>query len=488
MQTITDVMMSFKSVERIVFEVMCQVGQELISEYLKKCDNLILALRDTKEYRFVRFGTTTIKTLLGEVVYTRRCYKKASGGHTFLLDEALGIENGAGLISENLAEQIVIECLETSFRKAGENISSHTGQSISGVGAWGVLQRFGGKLGKQKERLEELDQEGVEGQLGCISSRVLFEELDDVWIPMQKEKRAKKGSPDAANDKKSGKKPIHVGTAYTGWEQMKDGKFRILDKFAYADFGLSGEFTRDFEMLLRQRYDMDGVECRVMNGDGADWIKSAAEENDSILQLDKFHRSRAVLKAVSDKKDQHTVFNAINEKDVDKVLSTIGGLIEKEADEPTREKLNKLHVYFYNNKDSLLTWKESGIELPESPPGVTYRNLGIQESSNCDLITQRMKHRKGSWSKSGGANMAKILCFRNTIGLDIVLGMLPAPTGIEVSADMLSSAKAPTHDGKGYDAAWLHADMPFDQAFKTHGREAIREMLRKRQLSDWAFL
>ena|GEM_PF-448235 len=488
MEKITEDIMNFKELEKLVFTIMCEVGRELIAETLKRFDLRLLALRNTEKYRLVNFGTTTIKTLMGEVPYTRRYYKKQSGGYTFLLDEVLEIENGYGLVSENLAERIIIECLEKPFRKAAESISSHTGQPISGVGAWGVLQQFGEKLKKQKERLEVLDREGVEEQLGGISTRVLFEELDDVWIPMQKEQRGKKGSPKVANAKKTGKKPIHVGTAYTGWEQTKDGKFRTLDKFAYAGFGASNEFTREFEMLLRQRYDMDGVERRVMNGDGADWIKSAAEESDSLLQLDPFHRSRAVLRAVSDKKDQRTVFDAINEKDVDKVLTAIGGLISKAADEPTREKLKKLYGYFYNNKDTLLTWKERGIELPDSPPGVVYRNLGVQESTNCDLITQRMKHRKGSWSTSGGSNMAKILCFRNTIGLDTVLGMLPEPTGGANQEDVLSSAKVPTFDGKGYDAAWLHADMPFEQAFKTHGREAIRGMLRKRRLSDWAFL
>jgi hypothetical protein len=317
---------------------------------------------------------------------------------------------------------------------------------------------------------------------------VLFEELDDVWIPMQKEQRSKKGSSEAVASKKTGMKPIHVGTAYTGWEQMKDGTYRTLNKFAYADFGTSSEFTSTFEMLLRQRYDIDGVERRVMNGDGADWIKSEADESDSILQLDPFHRSRAVLRYVSDKKDQRTVFDAINDKNVDKVLAAVRELIAKATDAPTQEKLNKLYSYFYNSKESLFTWQERGIELPQAPPGVVYRNLGVQESSNCNLITQRMKHRKGSWSKSGGSNMAKILCFRNTIGLSTAMGILPEPTGTGILADTLSSSKTPVYDGKGYDAAWLHATMPIDQTFKTHGREAIRGLLRKRPLSGWALL
>lgn len=488
MEKITEGLIDFKRFEKIVFEVMCKTGRELIGEYLKRFDGQILAMRDTKEYRFVRFGTTAIKTLFGEVSYTRRCYKGRSSGYTFLLDEAMGIGSGYGLVSENLAEQIIIECLDKSFRKAAKSISSLTGQSISGVGAWGVLQQFGEKLDIQEKRLKELDQEGATGHLGNLSGSVLFEELDDVWIQMQKERRRKKGGSAAAAGKKTGKKPMHAGTAYTGWEQTRDGKFRTMDKFAYAGFGTANEFTTTFEMLLRQRYDMDGVERRVVNGDGAEWIRTAAEENDSILQLDPFHRSRAVLRAVSDKKDQGALFNAIGEKDVDKALAVIDGLIANAADESAMKKLQELYSYFCNNKDTLLTWQERGIELPKPPPGVVYRNLGVQESSNCDLITQRMKHRKGSWTINGGANMARALCFRNTIGLDTVLGMLPEPTGAGLPADVLSSAKAPVCDGKGYDGAWLHADMPFDQAFKTQGREAIRGMLRKRRLADWALL
>ena len=305
---------------------------------------------------------------------------------------------------------------------------------------------------------------------------------------MQRDKRRKRCEAIKAKPVKTGKKPIHIGTAYIGWEQTKDGKFRTLDKFAYAGGGTSGEFTSTFEMLLRHRFDMDGIQCRVTNGDGESWIKTAAEESDSILQLDPFHRSREIMRCVGDKDAQGILFDAFKEKDVDKALSIIETLIAKETDEKPLEKLKKLYGYFSNNRDNLLTWQERGIEMPEPPEGVVYRNLGVQESSNCDLITQRMKHRKGSWSRVGGDHMAKILCFRNTVGLDTMLGVLPEATDAKISTDVLSSAKAPTHDGKGYDAAWLHADMPFEQAFKTNGREAIRGMLRKRPLYDWAFL
>jgi hypothetical protein len=471
---------SFKDFEKSIFAVMCQAGQQIMCEYLKICDRIILAERDTKEYRVIKFGTTTIKTLMGEVTYTRRYYKKRSGGYEYLLDEAMGINNGCGLVSENLVGQIITECTEKSYRKAAASISGITGQGISAMGAWGVLQRFNRKLEKQEERLNELDKNGITGQLGNLPSKVLFEEMDDVWLSMQKETRRKKDEPVAAEEKKTGKKPIHIGIAYTGWKQADNGKYNTIDKFAYAGFGGTDKFASIFEMLLRHRFDMDGIEQCVMNGDGASWIKSAAEESGVILQLDPFHRSRAVMRGVCDKNARSAIFDALKEKDVDKATTLIANLIAEATDEPTRDKLEKLYSYFYGNKVSLLTWHERGLELPEPPEGVVYRNLGVQESSNCDFITQRMKHRKGSWSIIGGGYMAKTLCFRNTIGIDIMRGILPDMATVVNHTGTLSASKAPIYDGKGYDAAWLHADMPFEHTFMTNGREAIKNLLRQR--------
>ena len=489
MATIPEGIIDFKTLEKLVFQKTCQVACSIMAQYLEQCDKIVKALRDTKEYELVDpKREKTIKTLMGEVSYKRAYYRKRSGGYIFLLDDILGIGNNYGLISENLAEQIVVECSEKPFRKAAATISNISGQGISAMGVWNVLQQCGEKVQEQEERLQELDNCGTTGQLGNVESQVLFEEMDDVWLPMQKEKRRKAGSPDEEGTKKTGKKPIHVATAYTGWCQEKDGRYATVDKLAYASFGDVKGFVSDFEILLRQRFDMDGVERRVTNGDGASWIKTAAEDNDTILQLDPFHRSRAIMRAISNKEDRAKVFSAIREKDVEKVLHVIYELITKASDDTTREKLGKLLGYFYENKDSLLTWQERGIDLPAPPEGIVYRNMGVQEANNCDLITHRMKHRKGSWSIQGANHMAKILCFRHTIGFEAMLGPMPVAHPVEDVPEPLSAAKTPEYDGKGYDGAWLHADMPFEQAFLTYGRGAIRNLLGQRPLSELSFI
>jgi len=500
MRTITEGQPDFKSFEREIFEIMCQIACELIRIYLEMRDLSIMGLRDAREYRYVEKRQTTVKTIMGEVTFKRVYYKKRSGGYVFLLDEALGLDSGYGLISENLAEQIVVESTDKSFRKVADSITSNTMQGISRMGVWNVVQRYGEAIALQEARLKELDDGGSTGHLGNVSSRVIFNEFDDVWVNFQSEKRRKSGDvtadapekanrgPDKKGKKKTGKKPIHVGIAYTGWTQEKGGRYSTTDKLAYASTGSVSVFTAAFETLLRHRFDMDGVERMVTNGDGEQWIRTEAETNDSILQLNPYHRSKSIIKAVGNKGDRQQLFDAIGEKDVEKVLDTICDLIIKMQDETSMKKLVGLYSYFSNNADILLTWQERGIELPVPPEGVTYRDLGVQEPSNCTLITQRMKHRRGSWSKKGGDHMAKILCFRNTIGLDAIMGILPEPPTSEAWIEPLSAAKSPEHDGSGYGADWLFAEMPFEQALKTNGRKALRDMVRLRPFSELPFV
>jgi hypothetical protein len=495
MTNITEVPLDFKTFEKTIFEIMCKIACTLIRQYLEMRDLSIMALRDTKEYRCVDIRETTVKTVMGEVRFSRRYYRKRSGGYIFLLDEAMGIYCDCGLASENLTEQIVVECTDKSFRKTASDINSFTGQSVSAMGVWGIFQKFGEAVAQQVARLKELDSSGSTGHVGNVSSPVVFDEYDDVWISRQKETRQKSGTaagahekpdkaPDKAAEKKPGKKPMHVGTAYTGWEQAKSGSYSTVDKIAYASFGSVSGFTSTFEALLRQQFDMDGVERRVTNGDGETWIRTAAEYNDSILQLDPYHRSKAIIKAVCDKDDRKLLYKAIEKKDVEKTLSLICEMALDEQDESAQKKLVELYGYFRNNKDIFLTWQERGIELPKPPEGITYREMGVQESNNYSLITNRMKHRRGSWSENGGDHMAEVLCFKNTIGLDAILGSLPVPLQAEPRIEPLSAAKAPQRDGKGYAADWLYAEMPFENAFRTHGQEAIRGMLRLKPLSS----
>ena len=488
MKTITEESLDFKTFERNLFKIMCQIACGLIREYLLIRDNVICTLRDKQRYRYIdKNRESTIKSLFGEIRFKRRYYyDKELNKYVFLLDETLGIDSGYGLVSENLAEQMVNEATDKSFRKAAGTINNFTGQHISAQGLWNVVQKFAEQIKQQESRLSELYDCGITGQLGNVSTPVLFVEHDEIWISRQREQRRAPGTVVKGAKmigKKVGKKPICAGTAYIGWSEPKGGRHKVESKLTYASFEKSSAFLEKFEMLLNHCFDMDGVQQRITNGDGEGWIRTAAENNDSILQLNPFHRSKSIVKAVGDKEDRSILFEAIKEKDVDKTLETICNLILKAPDEKSQKKLVELYNYFYNNMDSFLTWQERDIKLPTPPKGITYREMGVQESNN-SLYAQRMKHRKGSWSDNGGDNMARILSYRNSIGFDTILGTLPEPEPIvDICADPLSATQSPKHDGKGYGANWLYAPMPFENTFKTNGRKAIRGMLRQHPLS-----
>lgn len=98
--------------------------------------------RDKEAYRNKGKKKTTVKTVYGEVEYERRVYQVTrEDGLTefvFLLDEQLEI-SGVGLISMNMAEQMVSNITEMSYRETAEKITEMTGQSISAMGVWNVI-------------------------------------------------------------------------------------------------------------------------------------------------------------------------------------------------------------------------------------------------------------------------------------------------------------------------------------------------------------
>ena len=208
-----------------------------------------------------------------------------------------------------------------------------------------------------------------------------------------------------------------------------------------------------------------------------------------ITQLDPFHRSRAIIRGISDKEERKKVFALIREKNVEELLRHLEALYKAAPEGREAKKIKELLDYFTSNKGSLLTWDERGVELPAPPEGVVYRRLGTQEHSNCDIITQRMKHRKASWSIQGGGNMAKLLAYRATNGLDKILA--PIRTNDFLSQEIrkpLSAAAAPKFDGKGTEPGLPHGGMPFAGTFVTNGRKAIRNLLAYKPVSSLAFL
>jgi hypothetical protein len=54
--------------------------------------------------------------------------------------------------------------------------------------------------------------------------------------------------------------------------------------------------------------------------------------------------------------------------------------------------------------------------MPAAPVGMTYRHLGTMEHNVCDILAQRMKHNKTSWTVSRPAFAGKAAIMVTTSG------------------------------------------------------------------------
>jgi len=234
---------------------------------------------------------------------------------------------------------------------------------------------------------------------------------------------------------------------------------------------------------------VDKIENKIVNADGATWAKQEQEYDASIIQqLDLFHIHQAVVREISDKSKAKKIRKYINKNSYEDVFLELEGLYDLEENEKDKEKILELITYLSENVEHLERYTERHLDLPE---GIEYRGMGTIEGSQHNVICDRMKNRGMSWSISGGGNMAKLLCFKHSDGLeDVYETILPADkdsTGINIrniieeyqKESEKKSRRFLKDKKKGRESYGCHfSPLPFTGVSVTNGRKAIQNMLR----------
>ena len=387
--------LTFKDFEIKTFEMICRLGREYTKDFLERYDAYLMENRDKQAYRNKGKRKTTVKTVYGEVEYERRIYQVIrEDGLTefvFLLDEQLEI-SGVGLISMNMAEQMVSNITEMSYRETAEKITEMTGQRISAMGVWNVIQSLGDKVCEEEKELVKAHKSGnVKGEK---KAPVLFEETDGVYVRLQREKQDKG--------------EIKVGIAYDGWKKTGKDRYALDGKIVVAGFSKSKEFQEYREATIAQTYDLDETDVRIMNADGAEWVKNICEA-DTIFQLDPFHRNKAIKENIPYPQAVNAIHELLNQHDIEGIFRYLEIYKNSVSEDEEIEKAERLIKYFRNNRDGLIPYTEKELNLPENEQGLVYRNMGTMENHVWSVIAKRMKHNHTSWSIKGGNNLAKIL-------------------------------------------------------------------------------
>ena len=469
-------LISFKELEKKVFKYVCELGCEITQIILESYDKELAASRDTRHYRDKGGRKTSIKTVYGEVEYSRRVYQttleNGERAHVYLLDQAMQMDK-IGLISTNLAEKIAMTVTESPYRVTSDAISSTCGQSISAGGVWNMMQRLGERIIKEEEHaVKQMEADQTEGQREIP---VLFEEMDGVWLNMQDE-----------HHKKMKKQEMKVFTMYEGWdaEKEKQNRSTLVEKTMLAGMEKSGDFHEKREASIRKKYNADEIGQRILNGDGGGWIKEPYDP-ETIFQLDRYHIYQEILRKISDKKAQADIRRLLDAEKPEEMLEYIETYATSVESSDEKDKKSKnareLYKYLNNNKDGLLPYDKQGKKIPEPQAGVIYKGMGVQENQNCTAITLRMKNRRMRWSVRGANNLAKALyrkenrelietIERYTDGLVFTLQM-------HKIVETLSAGKAPKKDGKGNPYVdVISAHMPLKEAMQTASRKAFLGM------------
>lgn len=469
-------LVTFKELEKKIFAYVCETAVEMTQIILEDYDKDLHADRDRSRYRDKGTRTTTIKTVYGDVTYARHVYqtKDEEGRNLFvyLLDEAVHMDK-IGLISTNLAEKIASCVTENPYRVTADIISSTSGQTISHGGAWKLVQKLGERVSEEEKlQVKQMNADELEGDREI---RVLFEEMDGVWLRMQ-----------GKDHKSTEKQEMKVATIYEGWEKKEGCRSSLCGKRVFAGMEKSTEFHEKREAQIRSIYNADEIEYRILNGDGGSWIKDPYEP-ETVFQLDRFHIRQEIKRKLNcDKEAIKAVEGLFEEEKMDEMLEYIriyADSVETDDEKDTRsQKARELYRYLYNNREGLMPYQKRDIKLPELPEGMGYGNMGVQENQNCTVITMRMKGNRKRWSVHGANNMAKLLyrkenkelvqtVNRYTEELDFNIRMTEIIT-------TLSAAKTPRKDGKGnpyMDVINMH--IPIRDAVQTASRRAFAKAL-----------
>lgn len=145
----------------------------------------------------------------------------------------------------------------------------------------------------------------------------------------------------------------------------------------------------------------------------------------------------------------------IEHEQIEEMFDYLTAYKDSLSDDVEIEKAETLLSYLMANKEGLLPYQKRGIELPKSPEGLVYKNMGTMENHIWSIIARRMKHNHTSWSISGGNHLAKILAKKCSGKLYEVTEQLRIPVfeeekPEEIKGDILQAGQIRKRVESGY--------------------------------------
>lgn len=421
MKMITDEKINFNSLEENTFKKVMELGRDLIRDQLKLIDKLIKQYRDKEIFRVKDIQSTTIKTKLGEIEFSRRRYEMEINGtkkSIYLLDELLEI-NSIGQYSQSVVEMIVREITKKSYRETAKTISEDIDTNITYTAVRNIVISLGNKIKQLEEEKIKLYEKGeIEG---TKEAKYIFCEHDGIYIKKQKSKKHKgkkinkvKHFKKKKNKRKKNGIELKIAVIHEGKEPRYTNDFKLKNKIIVGTALSANELKKIENTVIGTTYKEHAINNIIINGDGADWTGSIVEGSKEIFQLDMAHIQKKIYMAVSDeeylKKMQEIVYTE-QPKDIFSLIYNYKVELETDNKKDELRKVQELEEYLRNNENGILRYqyklgyKEEQLkEIEQELP-----SLGSEESHMYCVCRDRMKKNRTSWSQEGAESMLKVI-------------------------------------------------------------------------------
>ncbi len=319
---------NFNELEKKIYKFVCDLGCNLIKEIIEKYDEKLQQERNKKNFRHRGLKSDSIKTVMGVVEFKRTIYEYEENKqkkYIYLLDEKLKFSE-FGKISNNLADKILNIAVQTnSYRDAAEQLMQTLNIYISHETVRDIVLKAGVKIIEKENEEIKLNKRN-KLVAGTKQIPVLFEEADGLWINLQgkdRQEQIERYKATCEKEHKEYKEPTSVKSelklhvSYEGWKK-DDKRHTLVNKMYITGFMSSNELKKRRDAKIFQKYDVNKMELRILNGDGAKWIDKLATKQ-TIQQRDNFHIHQEIIRDIQEEEHRRQLERLIAEKRYDEV-------------------------------------------------------------------------------------------------------------------------------------------------------------------------
>ena len=272
-----------------------------IASALEALDDVFFNSKYRKDnFKVKQFRYRTIITTLGEIRFKRRQYQSKHRGqkYYYFLDEILKI-NPYQRISDEIKKEILIRVTTDSYQRVANDLD------ISKTTVYSLLKSLRDKIFvNPKVKQKKID--------------FLYVQADECYVSLQKK----------LPKKKRNKFIVEQITVHEGLEYVCKGRNKLINKTLYsrAHNESLDEFIQRVNLHILDSYDYKNI---YLYGDGANWIKSAADGIGAIYITDLFHTYQAVNTLTTDKEERKILTKAVLDNNFDKFIEHKTTYIEK---------------------------------------------------------------------------------------------------------------------------------------------------------------